>query len=190
MPNLATNEGQKAIEPSLEGVDLVVLDNLSTLAQQWPRERGGELDAGPGIGSFNFAAEAPQSCSCIMPAKAGQQRGTSRREDILDTVIALKRPHDYNPTEGARFIVEFEKARGLCGDGAKSFEARLETNNGGFTWSMREIADANYERVKELLLAGGLSLRDIAKETGISKSTVERLKKRAEAEGLMIPRAA
>ena len=47
--------------------------------------------------------------------KGGQQRGTSRREDILDTVIALRRPHDYSPKEGARFEVHLEKARGLYG---------------------------------------------------------------------------
>jgi hypothetical protein len=39
------------------------------------------------------------------------ERGTSRREDALDTVIALRRPADYSPEEGARFEVHIEKAR-------------------------------------------------------------------------------
>src|SRR3712207_8616616 len=34
--------------------------------------------------------------------KGGTQRGTSRKEDVLDTVIALRRPDDYSPAEGAR----------------------------------------------------------------------------------------
>jgi hypothetical protein len=29
--------------------------------------------------------------------KSGQQRGSSRREDLLDTVICLKHPSDYMP---------------------------------------------------------------------------------------------
>ena len=38
----------------------------------------------------------------------GRQRRTSRREDALDTVIALRRPDDYSPEQGARFEVHFE----------------------------------------------------------------------------------
>jgi len=51
--------------------------------------------------------------------KGGGQRGTSRKEDVLDTVIALRRPTDYAPEQGARFEIHFEKARGLFGDDAK-----------------------------------------------------------------------
>jgi len=37
-------------------------------------------------------------------AKAGgQQRGTSKGEDVMDSVIALKRPDDYTAKQGARF---------------------------------------------------------------------------------------
>jgi hypothetical protein len=51
------------------------------------------------------------------------ERGTSRRDDALDTVIALRRPADYSPEEGARFEVHIEKARTLAGEGAIPFEA-------------------------------------------------------------------
>lgn len=47
--------------------------------------------------------------------KSGAQRGTSKREDVLDTVVALKRPGDYVTSQGARFEVHFEKARGIFG---------------------------------------------------------------------------
>jgi hypothetical protein len=39
----------------------------------------------------------------------GRQRGTSRREDALDTVIALRRAADYSPEQGARFEIHIEK---------------------------------------------------------------------------------
>jgi putative DNA primase/helicase len=47
--------------------------------------------------------------------KGGQQRETSRREDVLDSVISLRRPDGYEPSEGARFEVHFEKSRGFTG---------------------------------------------------------------------------
>jgi hypothetical protein len=34
--------------------------------------------------------------------KSGEQRGTSRREDVLDTVIGLRRPEGYLPNSRAR----------------------------------------------------------------------------------------
>jgi putative DNA primase/helicase len=57
--------------------------------------------------------------------KSGAQRGTSRREDLLDTVIALQHPSDYIASEGLRCEVRYEKARGFHGDEAKPFEVRM-----------------------------------------------------------------
>ena len=54
--------------------------------------------------------------------KGGQQRGTSRREDVLDTVIALRKPADHKPDQGARFELHYEKSRGFYGNDAKPFE--------------------------------------------------------------------
>jgi putative DNA primase/helicase len=114
--------------------------------------------------------------------KNGEQRGTSRREDVLDTSISLRNPGDYLKTQGARFEVHLEKRRGIHGDAAKPFEALLETRDGACMWTMREIEDVNLARVTALL-DDGLSLRDIAEETGITKSTVHNIKKRIEANG-------
>jgi putative DNA primase/helicase len=45
-------------------------------------------------------------------------------------VIALRRPEDYSPNEGARFEIHFEKLRNrIDGGAALPFEARLETIN-------------------------------------------------------------
>jgi hypothetical protein len=58
----------------------------------------------------------------------GRQRGTSRREDALDTVIALRRPDDYSPEQGARFEVHFEKLRNRVDSaGTIPFEVSIET---------------------------------------------------------------
>ena len=55
--------------------------------------------------------------------KSGKQRRTSRKEDILNSVIALKRPPDYQASQGARFEVYYEKARDFCGADTDPLEA-------------------------------------------------------------------
>ena len=86
------------------------------------------------------------------------------------------------PTQGARFEVHLEKARGIYGDDAKPFEAQYQVIHDGALWTIREIDDVHKARVAALL-DDGLSIRDIAEETGLSKSTVGRIKKVLEAEG-------
>ena len=73
--------------------------------------------------------------------KNGAQRGTSKREDILDSVLALKRPADYSPVEGASFEVHFEKHRNDKGDSAKPFEARLGDVNGAPAWTVGDLEE-------------------------------------------------
>jgi hypothetical protein len=112
----------------------------------------------------------------------GAQRGTSRREDVLDTVMSLRRPADYQPDQGARFEVHFEKARG---DEAKPFEARYEIRDAGSLWTRTEIVDAERARV-DAALKDGMSIREAAEELGIHRSKVERLRKKAIADGELV----
>jgi Homeodomain-like domain len=58
----------------------------------------------------------------------------------------------------------------------------LDVREGRAIWATRELEDANRARV-QALLDDGLSVRDIADETGIPKSTVHRIKKAIEATG-------
>jgi len=110
--------------------------------------------------------------------KTGGQRGTSRREDVLDTSISLRHPSDYAPEQGARFEVHIDKGRGIHGEQAKPFEASLEVAGQSAVWTMKEIEDLDRQRVAALL-ATGLSVRDIAEELDLSKSAVHRLKQRS-----------
>jgi putative DNA primase/helicase len=179
--NLAAPDVQNELDGWLDGVDLLILDNLSSLtavirdndAESWgPIQEWLLKLRRRGISVF-FVHHA---------GKGGQQRGTSRREDVLDTVISLRRPADYSPTEGAKFEIHLEKTRGVHGDAAKPFEAKLEIREGAAAWTMRELEDANLARVKALL-NDGLTPREIVDETGIPRSTVYRLKKAIDAIG-------
>jgi putative DNA primase/helicase len=102
--------------------------------------------------------------------KSGAQRGTSRKEDTLDTVIGLRRPPDYLPEQGARFEVHFEKNRGFHGRDAEPFEARLL----GEQWAINPIKSGDDPDTLKALRKQGMSIRDIADRTGVSKSTVQR----------------
>jgi putative DNA primase/helicase len=72
------------------------------------------------------------------------------------------------------------KDAGLYGDAAKPFEAQLEVRDGVCFWSLREITDVNEAKITALL-DDGLSIREVADETGIPKSTVGRTRKKLEA---------
>jgi putative DNA primase/helicase len=119
----------------------------------------------------------------------GRQRGTSRREDALDTVIALRRPEDYSPEQGARFEIHFEKLRNrVDAVGAMPFEAKLETlaadGQGRIRWSSSDIKPPMLMRAAELF-SDGMTVREVAATLRISKSEAGRLRIRASEDGLL-----
>lgn len=177
IPNIAKRAGQEMIDGAMEDADVLILDNLSALARGL---RENEADDWFPIQEWLLSLRrAGKSVVIIHHAgRAGSPRGTSKREDVLDTMISLRRPDGYSSEEGARFIVELTKARGVHGLEARPFEARLETIDGAAKWTARDIEDEQEARVMTLS-EDGMSVREIATETGIPKSTVHRIVRRA-----------
>ena len=178
--DLASPSVQAELEPWLDGVELLILDNLSSLTTGL---RENDADAWSPIQQWLLRLRRRGISVLIVhhAGKGGEQRGTSRREDVLDTSISLRRPVDYAPTEGARFEVHIEKGRGIHGEHARPFEARLAIADGRTVWSMKEVENVERARVATLLDLG-FSIRNIAEETGIHRSKVLRLKQRIEGE--------
>ena len=108
--NLATQEGQEGIEHVLDGTDLLILDNVSTLFPS-----GGESASDAWLPMQNWLLKLRRRGVSVLfvhhAGTNGRQRGTSRREDVLAAVIALRRPENYSPDQGAQFEVHFEKLR-------------------------------------------------------------------------------
>lgn len=185
VPDLATLEGQEIINQYIaDDIELVILDNLSCLIRSG-KENASE-DWMP-IQAWLLALRAKQKSVLQIhhSGKSGSQRGCSKREDVLDTVIALERPNDYNSSQGARFIVKYEKARGFFGDDAKPFEAHLCDNGAGkLSWKTVGIEEGNYQKVITMI-NDGLSRAEIIEELGINKSNVSRHLKRGRKEGLI-----
>jgi putative DNA primase/helicase len=176
--NLADPVIQAELNPFLEGIELLILDNLSSLTAII---RDNDADSWNTIQAWLLQLRRRGISVLIIhhAGKGGQQRGTSRREDVLDTSISLRRPIDYAAEEGARFEVHIEKGRGILGDDAKPFEARLQDIDGKQAWTMRAIEDEKRALVAALL-GDGLSVRGIARETGLTKSVVGRLRQEVE----------
>ncbi|MCP5389166.1 MAG: AAA family ATPase [Novosphingobium sp.] len=174
-PDLSTVEGQRIIEPHIGDAELIVVDNLSTLCRS-----GKENEAESWSVIQHWALEQRKKGRSVLfvrhAGKGGEQRGTSRREDVLDTVIRLSNPEDYEPSDGARFVVSFTKSRGFHGSDADPFEARLDDGE----WSCVESKDIEEAQVRALLAEDGMTVRKIADEMGISKSKVQRIKARIE----------
>ena len=180
MPDLSTASGQAMIEPFLKDVDMVVLDNIATLCRT-----GKENESQSWQTMQAWLLELRRRGMTVLlihhAGKSGDQRGTSAREDIMDTVISLRRPREYSMAEGARFEVHLTKARGILGDDAKPFEANLLTEGNALHWQVRELEDVELEELKRLL-GEGYSIRDCAEEMGKSKGAIQRLKKKLEGE--------
>jgi hypothetical protein len=169
LPDISDIESQKFYMPLIADADLVVVDNLSTLCRSLKEN---EADSWAPVQSWCLALRRQGKSVLLIHhgGKSGAQRGTSRKEDVLDTVIALKKPPDYQQDQGARFEVHFEKARGFYGPDAEPFEARLLCDN----WFVSEIRSGDDLDTLKALKSQGLSVRDIADRTGLSKSTVQR----------------
>ena len=169
LPDLADAEAQRFYEPAIADAELVIVDNLSTIARGL---RENEADAFGPVQTWLLAQRAAGRSVLLVhhAGKGGGQRGTSRKEDVLDTVVSLSRPPGYSGAEGARFEVRFTKSRGFWGEDAEPFEARFSSGQ----WTAAAIVAEDSDEALAALRAEGLSIRDIAERSGLSKSEVQR----------------
>src|SRR4051812_22947966 len=160
--------------------DLLVVDNLTSLAGH----HRNNPDPWKAMQHFFLMLRRRGTAVIIVhhANKDGGQRGSSNKEDVLDLVLALRQPRDYRQSEGARFELHVEKARGVCGAAVEPIEARLGFLPDGeiqWDWSPLEVQDL--DRVAALLRQG-FNPNQIARELGMSKSKAYRLRDQAEAE--------
>jgi len=156
---------------------MIVLDNLACL---YGGEENGsvEWDA-----MQDFLLHLRRRSHCVTFAhhsgKAGQQRGSSHRTDVLDNVIMLRRPGNYQADDGARFSVIFEKARNVEGGKLKPVEVQLRDDESGrgLVFTTRSLVDAEHEAIIDLLQNTELTQTAIALEAGVDQSTVSRIYK-------------
>lgn len=166
LPNLGTEKGQEIFAAKFGDAKVVILDNLSSLIFG---AKENEAEGWEPVGHWAIKERARGRTLIFIhhAGKSGGQRGSSKREDLLDAVIQLENPAGYKQEEGARFIVKFEKARSLAGPAVAPFEARLGLDSG--EWA---IADDAGELLA--LRESGLSFAEIGERLGIDKATAKR----------------
>lgn len=173
IPDLSQKEGQEIVEEFIDDdTKVIILDNLSTLCRSGKEN---DEDSWKQIQEWILSLRRKGKSVLLVhhANKSGSQRGTSKREDVLDTVITLKRPVDYENDQGARFEIHYEKARGFYGEDAEPFEVWFKDDE----WWVTEIEDNEIKKIIELR-GMGLTQKEIAGELGVSKATIcRRLKK-------------
>jgi hypothetical protein len=182
--SLATEAGRRQVGAYLDGISLVILDSISTLCPGSGPENDAESWEEMQVWLLDLRRCGITVLLVHHDGKGGNQRGTSKREDVLSQVVQLRRPKEYRSSEGARFEVHLTKSRGVIGDAAEPFETQLVAGpDGAVTWTWRPLEDV--VATQALALADeGLSQRDIAQELGIGLGTVNRaLRRGREAQG-------
>lgn len=175
LPDIATEAGQAAFAKAFDASppDLVVLDNLSSLAGH----RTGDADPWPKVQPFLLSLRRRMAVLVVHHTnKSGTLRGSAQHEDVLDLVIALRRPPDYKTPQGARFELHIEKARALAGHALEPIEAHLRIDAAGranWAWWPIELQDSHRVAAQ---MRDGRNPNQIARQLGISKSKAYRLR--------------
>lgn len=171
-----------------KGIQLLGLDNISTLTAGIDENSKRDWD----VVNQWFLALRFAGISTIFfhhTNKLGDQRGTSAREDNIDTSILLQRPPDYTAEEGAKFIVRFKKARVRTSDLSliSDVEFTLTEVNGQISWGWGNVKRKNQFEILKMLDEGE-SQSEIARGLGIDRSHVNRIKARAVKDGQLSKR--
>lgn len=166
-------------------IRLVIIDNISCLFSGL-RESSKD-DWGEQVAPWLLALRRRGVAVVLIhhAGKGGDQRGTSGREDLLDTVIRLDRVNGV-PNDGARFVVRFTKCRGVFGGDVEPFEASLNLDDPEL-WTWRPLEESTYDRMINLARDGVETVSDMAEELGVSKGMVSKLKKQGIEKGELMP---
>jgi hypothetical protein len=186
LPDLGTWDGQNRLMASWGHPELVVLDNLSSLAGF----KSGDPDSWGNLQRFLLLQRRFGRAVLLVhhANKKGLQRGGNAKEDVLDIVMSLRRPGGYQPREGARLEIHFEKARGLYGAAIDPIEARLVADEAGRAyWRWRKAHIGKLDRAAALL-NGGMAVTAMGVQLGVSRATSYRLRARARRNGLLVNR--
>ncbi|MBU2549280.1 MAG: AAA family ATPase [Proteobacteria bacterium] len=188
--NLLSDTWRQSIRRVLlsRGVKLWAVDNLASLASGLDENSKKDWDpVNAWLLELRFAGIA--TVMLHHTNKAGAQRGTSAREDNIDTSIILKSPFDYVPEDGARFVVNFSKARvgtkDLAAIGDNQFHLR-EDESGRAVWTWGSVKRETKLEVLRMLDEGA-DQKTICDTLTLSKGYVSKIRKAAIQEGHLTP---
>ena len=140
LPYLDDLKGQEQLHPFFEKAEVIFLDNLSTLTAI------AEQDAKTWLPIQEMLVSLRRQDKTVVlihhSGKNGDFRGTSRAIAILDTVINLSHPKDYEMREGLRFEMRFQKARGVFGDSVSPLDIKADEKDNSLEWTWKKLEES------------------------------------------------
>lgn len=176
IPDLSDPEddkGRKLVEQALGDVEVLMLDNLSTLCHSGVEN---ETESWGTMQRWLVALRCADKTVLMVhhtgkpKGKKGRadQRGTSKREDILNASILLFK----GLTDWGRFTVEFTKARGF--KPPEPFVVLIEHDKEAEVCRLVREPQDLADKIEEML-GDGMLQKEIAKELRISEPKVSRI---------------
>lgn len=161
-----------------KNIKLLFLDNISALT---PGIEENESSSWDNIAAWQNKLKQT-GCAVVLvhhAGKSGQQRGTSAREDALDTVISL-RPVSKLAESGVDVDVVFEKSRHISGVQASAMNFKIISDPGSdnLKWEMGNSGVSKRNEVIKLLVQG-MGYREISDRVGLSRNTLSKYKQQA-----------
>jgi hypothetical protein len=175
-PKINTKAGRDQIEAHLEPGTVLILDNISSLSPSSDEQETEEW----ALMEDWFGDLCWRGITVLFvhhAGKGGDQRGTSKREDLLQFVLKLHVPSDHRMDEPLRAELHLTKLRGKCAKPiyGQPFELRLGTNeHGAPVWQIQQLRDLLRERARQML-SDGMRAADVVLETGLSRWAVARI---------------
>jgi len=169
--------------------DLVIIDNLSSMTAGGDENSNSELDS-----LLRFLISLRHKGYAIVlvhhSGKSGDQRGASRREDLLDTSIKLTQPKgDDSSSQGAKFTIEFVKTRGERPSPDKLTVELTTGKYGGLEWVLErhQTAPAYMGALAIIRDSKPSTQGAIAAALGVSAPRVTTMMQQARKAGLLSP---
>lgn len=174
MPDLGEAEGRAELDRVIEQCmpDLIIIDSISTLVRSGIEN---EAESWAPVQDWLLKHRWRGRTVFIIhhEGRSGRPRGTSKREDVLDTMIGLrKKPDDDSPD--SVFELSYTKARDFYGADAEPMQIRLAIVDGQVRWTAEKMRNVRNERIREML-ESGMTQTEIAKELNLSKGRVAQI---------------
>ena len=175
-PSIATEDGKQMILDLADDCDLVILDNLSTLASLRDENKASEFV--PVMGLLMSLKQADKACILVHHSgkKGTSYRGSSMLATTFEVIIGLKPRDDAKARSGTSFTIEWEKYRGEPDSRCSPMDVWLDREG----WHFESSAEDEVGLMLTELRQGDYGNQgELAKALGWSPAKLSRTKRRA-----------
>jgi putative DNA primase/helicase len=187
LPDLGQQEGRDFLDKIIEATaaEVVILDSLSTTIQSGIEN---DAESWAPIQAWMLQHRFRERTIILLhhEGRSGNARGTTKREDTLDTIMRLRERKDTEDvadkdrTDEGLCELTWEKSREFHGADAVPLLLKLSIKSGVAEWNQETLRDSIQARIRELF-EQGLEQKEIVKALGVSKGWVSKVIKKEKA---------